>query len=127
MLVRVFLGLLALGWLFYGAMCFADPGFLRDTAGVVALTPTGQVDLRATYGGLQIAVAVCLLAGAFNPRFTRGVLLFYGIICTGLGTARLVAAVQAAEWSGYTKVGVGFELGCVLLVMVLLHRARSVH
>jgi len=125
-LVRVFLGLLALGWLAFGVLCFTDPEFIRDAAGVSWISPTGLVDVRATYGGIQTAVAVALLAGAINPHLTRGVLMMYGLICAGLGSARLIAAVQTGEWSSYTRIGVGFELGCVLLVLILLHRARTV-
>jgi len=127
LLVRVFLGLLGLAWLGFGVWCFSDPDYLRDLAGVTYVSVTGRVDLVATYGGLLIAIAMCLLAGALNRHLTRAVLIFYGVICAGLGCARLAGAVLEAEWSSYTVIGIGFELGSVLFVLLLLHRARSVH
>ena len=35
------------------------------------------------------------------------------------------AALLAAEWSGYTLIGVGFELGCVAVVLLLLRGLRA--
>jgi hypothetical protein len=53
------------------------------------------------------------------------VLVTYGVLCAGIGSARLVAALLASEWSSYTSIGVGFELGTVAVVLALLARMRS--
>ncbi len=70
MVIRMILGLLGLMWAGYGAWCFADPGMLRDVAGVSASRASGSVDLRATYGGLQMAVGVLLPGGALRRAAT---------------------------------------------------------
>jgi CHASE2 domain-containing sensor protein len=94
--------------------------------GVAAIAGTpGLVDIQATYGGFQSAVGVLLLAGALRPENTRNVLVTYGVLCAGIGSARLVAALLASEWSSYTSIGVGFELGTVAVVLALLARMRS--
>lgn len=122
---RVFLGLMGLMWAAYGVWCFINPGFLQESVGVAAIAGTpGLVDIQATYGGFQSAVGVLLLAGALRPENTRSVLVTYGVLCAGIGSARLVAALLASEWSSYTSIGVGFELGTVAVVLALLARMR---
>jgi CHASE2 domain-containing sensor protein len=126
MAARVFLGVMGLMWAAYGVWCFVNPGFLQESVGVAAIAGTpGLVDIQATYGGFQSAVGVLLLAGALRPENTRNVLVTYGVLCAGIGSARLVAALLASEWSSYTSIGVGFELGTVAVVLALLARMRS--
>ncbi len=123
---RVFLGLMGLMWASYGVWCFINPGFLQESVGVAALAGTpGLVDIRATYGGVQTAVGVLLLGGALRPENTRSVLATYGVLCAGLGSARLAAALLSSEWSSYTAIGVAFELGSVAVVLALLARSRA--
>ena len=125
MAARVFLGLMGLMWAAYGVWCFINPGFLQESVGVAAIAGTpGLVDIQATYGGFQTAVGVLLLAGALRPENTRSVVVTYGVLCAGIGSARLVAALLASEWSSYTSIGVGFELGTVAVVLALLARMR---
>ena len=125
MVVQVILALLGVMWAGYGAWCFADPGMLRDIAGIVASRTTGSVDLRATYGGLQMAVGVLLVAGALRAAMTRQVLLTYGVLCAGIGLARLLGALLESEWSGYTVGAICFELGSALAALVLLSRGGA--
>ena len=54
MVIRMILGLLGLMWAGYGAWCFADPGMLRDVAGVSASRASGSVDLRTDTAGKAI-------------------------------------------------------------------------
>ena len=125
MAARVFLGLMGLMWAAYGLWCFINPGFLHEAVGVAAIAGTpGLVDIQATYGGFQTAVGVLLLGGAVRAENTRSVLVTYGVLCAGIGSARLVAALLASEWSSYTSIGVGFELGTVAVVLALLARSR---
>jgi hypothetical protein len=122
--IRLFLGAMGLMWAGYGVWCFLDPAYLEQAAGVAALNATGNVDLRATYGGLQMAIGALLLGGALREALTRPVMMSYGVLCAGIGSARLVGALLAGEWSGYTVAAVCFELGSVGLVLALLPRLR---
>jgi hypothetical protein len=122
--LRIFLGAMSLMWLGYGAWCFANPDYLREAAGIAAISVTGHVDLRATYGGLQMAVGAVLLAGALRAGFTRTALAVYGVVCAGLGSARLAGALMESEWSSYTTFALGLELGSALLALALLSRSR---
>jgi len=124
MAMRLFLGGMGLMWLGYGLWCFMNPQFLHDAAGIAYISQTGNVDLRATYGGLQMSIGALLLAGALRAALTRQMLVIYGVLCAGIGSARLVGALMESEWSGYTSFAVGFELGTVAVVMLLLAIGR---
>lgn len=125
MAARLFLGILGALWFGYGLWCFLQPQSLAASAGVGALNATGTVDLRATYGGFQMAVGALMLGGALRAALTQSMLLVYGVVCAAIGSTRLLAALLGSEWSGYTLIGVGFELGCVAVVLWLLRGLRS--
>lgn len=119
---RIFLGLFGLVAMPFGIVCFVDPGFLDAFAGVAATSTTGTVELRAMYGGMQMAFGVLALLGAFRPDFTRTGLLATAILCAGLGSSRLLASIAASEVSSYTRGGLAFELGSTAIAALLLRR-----
>lgn len=125
MAIRVFLGLVALVWLPYGLLCFFQPGFLAGAAGVTSTSATGSTELRAMYGGLQVAIGVLALAGALRPPAAAPALRVLALLCAGLGAARLAGAVLDGAFSSYTVAGLAFELGSVAACVVLLQRAKA--
>ena len=66
--IRTFLGLSVLVWLGYGLYCFFVPAVVAEGAGFVARTPTATTELRAMYGGLQMALGVMAALALFNER-----------------------------------------------------------
>ena len=119
---RIFLGLFGLVAMPFGIICFANPVFLDAFAGVAATSTTGTVELRAMYGGMQMAFGVLALLGAFRPAFTRTALLATAILCAGIGSSRLLGAIAASEVSSYTLGGLLFELGSTAIAALLLRR-----
>jgi hypothetical protein len=117
---RIFLGFFGLLSIVYGMFCFLRPGFLDAFAGVAATSTTGTVELRAMYGGLQTAFGILALLGALRPAFTHAALLATALLCAGLGSFRLLAAMAAGEVSSYTGQGLIFEFGATVLAFYLL-------
>ncbi len=72
-----------------------------------------------------MAVGVLLLGGALRAAMTRQVLLVYGVLCAGIGLARLLAALLESEWSGYTVGAICFELGSAAAALVLFSRGGA--
>jgi hypothetical protein len=120
--MTIFLAASVLVWLPYGLWCFARPESLAAIAGVAARTPTGVAELRAMYGGLQIAIGALAAIGLARPALRRGVVMTLGLLTGGLGSTRLLAVVLGAGLSSYTAGGLVFELGSVLWVAALLRR-----
>jgi hypothetical protein len=122
---RVFLLLSALVWLPYGLYCLADPGSLAATAGIVAQSATATTELRAMYGGLQAALGVLALIGAFAGGLRRPALLTIAFLTAGLGSTRLLGVVVDGGLSGYTAAGVTFEVLSASLATWLLQNSSS--
>lgn len=109
-MLRLFLAASALIWLPYGLLCFFDPAYLAGIAGVASTSTTGTIELRAMYGGLQVALGVLAGAAFFEPSLRRPALVTLSFVCAGLFTARLLGALAGAEFSSYTVLGLLFEL-----------------
>ena len=123
MVARIFLALSGLIWLPYGVYCFLQPAYLADAAGVVATTATGNIELRAMYGGLQAGIGALALAGALRPAWLRPVLFAGYFLFGGLAVSRSLAAIALGELSPYTIMGLVFEWTSTVLAFWLL-RAR---
>ena len=126
-MARIFLIVAGLMWLAYGIYMLLAPGALVATAGVGALNTTGTIELRAMYGGLEGAVGLLALWGAFAPGLRRAGLAALAFTCTGLGATRLIAALLAGEFSTYTKQGLGLEIPLSLIAIWLLARELRTH
>lgn len=120
---RVFLAVFCLFSLPYGLYCFFDPGALAGIAGVAASSTTGTVELQAMYGGLQAGAGALALLGIVRPGFAPGILLAILFQCAGLGSARLLGALGAGEFSSYTTMGIAFELGSTVIAFLLWRSA----
>jgi hypothetical protein len=121
-MTRAFLGLVALLFLPYGAYCFAQPGALEGIAGVASTSTTGSTELRAMYGGVQMAVGALALFALFRPELVRPMLLVVAFLGGGLGLSRLAGAALDDGWSLYTGMGLGLEFGMLGLASTLLRR-----
>ncbi len=125
MAARIFLAFSALLWLPYGLFCFFQPSYLAEVAGVAAISPTGPIELRAMYGGLEAALGALSAVAVFRPQLLRPALVALAFLCSGLFLARLLGAGLGQEVSSYTALGLAFELISAALASWLLAREGS--
>ena len=109
MAARIFLALSGLVWFPYGISCFVQPGYLATVAGIISTTATGNIELRAMYGGLQAGIGALAFAGALRPAWMRPVLFAGCFLFGGLAFSRSLAAIATGEVSSYTAFGLCFE------------------
>ena len=121
---RIFLAISAVLWLPYGVRCLLDPAVLGGTADVVAASATGTIELRAMYGGLQIAVGLLALAGALRPALAQHALVALGAVSAGLGITRLGAAAISGEFASYTVMALALEFTMLAAVLALWRRTQ---
>jgi len=114
----------AIIWLPYGAYCFFQPDALLDAAGVSATTPTGTTELRAMYGGLQMAIGTHALVAIFRPRLVSGFLLSLVFLTGGLASTRLLGVLMDGGFSSYTGGGLSFEIVSCVLGLIALSRSE---
>lgn len=122
---RLFLFFLAIAWTPYGLYCFAFPGILESFAGIAAQSGTATVELRAMYGGVQIAVGLAALLAFFNPAYAVRALFTQLVVVSGLALTRTLGAVIEGDFSGYTVGALAFEWSIVLLTQWFYRRAVS--
>ena len=123
--MRIFLVLEALVWLPYGLFCFVRPGYLNEAAGVAIASATGATELRAMYGGLQVALGLVCLTGLSNGVRGRRALVVVGTLTAGLASARTLGTLLDGGLSSYTAMALLFEWGSCLSAAYLSSRTRE--
>ncbi|MES0874293.1 DUF4345 family protein [Sinimarinibacterium thermocellulolyticum] len=123
--MRIFLLISALAWAGYGLYCLIDPTMLAELAGVTSTTPTGTIELRAMYGGVQTALGLFAAAALFRPAWQRSAVLALAFVTGGLFAARLIGALLAGDFSSYTIGGLGFELVYTAIAIALLRKSAA--
>lgn len=109
-------------WLPYGLLCLAKPSFLEGAAGVAATTATGTVELRAMYGGLQVAIGVLCLLGCISSSWQRNALTTLGMLTAGLGLARLAGVAAGGGLSSYTAAALAIESASTVLAFTFARK-----
>ncbi len=88
-------------FLFFGTWLFAIPTALEGI-GIKLTTPEAFVDVRATYGGLELGLAAFLLVAQARPAWYRPALLLSATCIAGFGAGRLGGILLA--WEGGTPL-----------------------
>jgi hypothetical protein len=82
-----------------GLLYLIHPDALREAAGITPGSPSALAEIRSTYGGLHVGIALFLLACAAREGSRRAGLLSCGLAFAGAGIARVAGILefQAAE------------------------------
>lgn len=91
---KILVQLTAVFFLVYGFMFALYPGVFSNlvTDGVPS-TASGLIDMRATYGGMSIAVGCLMLLLAKNSATLRLGLLSVALVLLGMASARILGIV----------------------------------
>jgi hypothetical protein len=104
--VKVFFILNALIWTSYSLVCLFAPGLLAGEVveGLVVFDQTGwveKVEVRAMYGGAQLAIGLFAIVVLCNlQQHRRTALWFYVLLFAGLAFARLGGLIIDAPAEG---------------------------
>lgn len=144
LLIQVFLVSNSLFWLPWGLVNLIWPeswaGAVIPNMNVYDLSSAvARTEVRAMYGGLQMAIGIFALLGAFRSRYRNAAFVFLLLALTGLALCRLGGMVVEGETSylsfsttiapgRYNQVGLAmYELPNMIVAWVLfLLRPRSV-
>ncbi len=123
---RILFALLCLSTLPYGIQCLLDPKAVTDMAGVVAEGANAATELRAAYGGFQIAAALLCGVAVFRPALRAGALLFVVIWLGGNALGRAYGLSLAGEASGYIQFALAYETVGTAWAAWLLMREKPI-
>ena len=122
--MKIFLVYLMVSWFGIGAWLICDPAALETYAGVAALTVTGETELRAMYGGMELAIGGAVLLALLQPKWRCHVLFLNGVVAGGIGGGRLVGVALTGTMSVYTASALAFELSTVVICWLLARRLQ---
>jgi len=107
-----------------GAFLFA-PEMVAESSGVLLPTPAAHGDVRAVFGGMELAIGVSLIASARVPAWSQaGALLGVSVgVFAGLG--RLIALVADGATDPLTVGSLAADAGLAAVLFVLARRART--
>lgn len=120
MWTKIYLGASVVVWLGYGAYCFVDPTAVEAAAGIAIASPVASTEVRAMYGGLQMAIGAMALAALLRPGLVRPALLCVAFLVTGLAVSRLLGAMIDGSFGQYTTGAIVFEAltaGCAIALL----------
>ncbi|MDE0153460.1 MAG: DUF4345 family protein [Gammaproteobacteria bacterium] len=123
-LTHIFLVIIGIIFLASGIFTFVDPHTMGEALGIAPMNPSGETEIRATYGGLVVGSGLLVLSGLFHRLMTVAALAgtFFG--AGGLVSTRIV--IQAMD--GFTinqGIVAAFELTMVAIAFLLLRAAMK--
>jgi hypothetical protein len=122
-LSRIALWLGGLGFLAFGLAFLVAPVETLARAGWAMAGDGAATELRAFYGGLEVALGSLLLAADLRGRRREGLVLClasYG----GIGAARLLGIALAGAANDFLWIALGTEAALAVLAALALRASR---
>jgi hypothetical protein len=111
-------------WLPWGLMCVFDITVIADIIGVSGMTPSGNSDLRAMYGGVQTAVGLIAALALYDTRFFPNLLFTLAFVGTCLALSRTYGLFVDDSSTAYTWGVLAYEYFAGISSMIWLRVLR---
>jgi hypothetical protein len=121
---QVVLWISALGFGYFGVMFLVDPVGYGAKVDLVAATPGARTEVRAMYGGLELALAIFLAACAQRPEWWRMGLLLSALAFLGLATGRAFGIALEGTTTSLMRLLLVSEIALAGLALVTLRSMR---
>lgn len=110
-------------FVFYGVGFIVAPETMSlNVTGTVPATPNALIDMRATYGGMSLAVGVLLFVLAANPALVRSGLMGVAMLMAGMAGGRAWGMIADGSASATMVIYLAFEVTIAALALWLLAR-----
>jgi hypothetical protein len=101
----------ALAWTPYGLYLLFSPASLESIAGVAAVHGAATTELRAMYGGLQVAIGLLYVGALLREHFVVPVLPVTVVLCGGLLGGRVIGVLSdVGSLDAYNAGALSFEV-----------------
>ena len=125
MLDTVLLMVAGISLLGFGIAFLVAPLATFAAAGIVLDGALAATELRAFYGGLEVALGGLLIACAMSPGRRRDGLVLTLVIFAAIGLARLGGMLASGADTGFLRAALATELALALLSGYALWRRRA--
>lgn len=123
--IKPYLIFTVLVWLPWGVLCIFNTGMITDVIGVSGLSPSGNTDMRAMYGGFQTAVGLMALLALYDQRYVHQLLVTLVFMGSCLALSRSYGLYVDGSFSVYTIGVLSYESFAAISSMVLLKLSAS--
>ncbi|WFB46428.1 DUF4345 domain-containing protein [Vibrio coralliilyticus] len=111
---------------FYGlAFAIAPNSMLSHTTGGYATSASMLVDIRATYGGMSVGVALILFLLSQKPSTLTMGLLAVIFVNASMATGRIIGLVSDGETNSTMHFYLMLEVGVSLLALYLFKSGKT--
>lgn len=124
LIARLILALNSLGFTLFGLLFLFWPEAMIAKVGLQATAPAALIDIRATYGGMELGIAAMLGYCAVSIGGTAFGLFAATFAFAGLAIGRLVAIVLSGGASGFTWFLFTLEASSLILDVYALQRLK---
>jgi len=125
-LEKILVILTAAFFLVYGVLFALFPGALSDmVTGGVPATASGLIDMRATYGGMSIAVGLLMFLLAMAPQTLEVGLLAVVLVLMGMATTRTLGILLDGSANSLMYVYLSAEVVPAIVALLLYRRMRT--
>ncbi|MCR9194738.1 MAG: DUF4345 domain-containing protein [Hyphomonas sp.] len=122
MIVRFFLGLMALSIGSIGLLYLCDPNLLLARYDLMAGSAGMDNMLRSAYGGLFLTCSLVFLLGVFSEARRRDALAFVAIFMTGAAIGRIASILAVGSPPSTIMPLLYFEIAATAIALVLYFR-----
>jgi len=115
-------------WLPWGLICIFDTQTIAEIIGVTSVNPTGNTDIRAMYGGVQLGVGLMAAFALYDAAYFKNLLFTLAFLGSCLALSRSYGIVVDGSGTFYTWGVIGYEYFAAISAMVwliVLPRLRS--
>jgi hypothetical protein len=118
---RVVLAISTLIFIGFGTWLFATPEALSGI-GIQLTEPAARIDIRATYGGMELGLSAFLIMCLLRDDWVRIGLVAAGCTIAGFGITRLLAIALEGEGTPLMWSFVAIELVAAVVIALVLRR-----
>ncbi len=96
-------------WTPWGLACTLTPFLITEIIGVKSIHASGETDLRAMYGGFQLAMGLMAIHAFYKPEFFKPFVYALGVIGSCLALTRTYGLFIDGSFTAYTLGVLGYE------------------
>jgi len=122
-LTLIVLLLSALSLLGFGVALTYAPIEVLASIDVSVTGAIADTEIRAFYGGLEIALGLLILLWTFDAARRRDALLLTLVVYGGIGLTRLASMLATGDDTSFLRFALGTELGFLVLAAFLYFRS----
>ena len=121
MLIRIFLGIVSLSFLIFGAWALFDPASLAIRLGVEFGGANGMFEARGAYGGISLGAGALFAAAIIRKALIRPALWFLTAYMGGYVLARIFGLAAGDHPTADFLLFSFFEATCLAIAVIALN------